>query len=130
MGVGAEKLKTVNAAAGAEDRTCSVPIPSASCRNPSRGENTFKHPLFSLLSNMNWAPTFSASVVWVYFRRAFCTTLCQTQTNAMSSDPSGTLFCKHHILTVQPFSLSHHFINPASLLTGLIFQHRTALEIT
>lgn len=93
-------MKTVNTAARAEDHTCSVPIQSASCRNPSRGENTFKHTLFSLHSNMNWAPTFSASVVWVYFRRAFCTALCQTQTNAMSSDPSGTLFCKHHISTV------------------------------
>lgn len=76
-----------NTAARAEDQTCSVPLQSASCKNPSYGENTFKHTLFSSLHNINWVRRFSASVVWVNLRLAYCPTFCETKQKALCDYP-------------------------------------------
>lgn len=66
-GRGTQSAEDGNTAAGAEDQTCSVPLQSAFCKNPSRGENTFKHTLFSSLKNISWAQRLvQVSFGWIW----------------------------------------------------------------
>lgn len=56
-------------------------------KTPRIGENTFKHTLFSSLHNINWVRRFSASVVWVNLRLAYCPTFCETKQKALCDYP-------------------------------------------